>query len=178
MKGGGELNMNNKTRKMLFSALFTGIITVISQIYLPFAVPVTFQIFAVCLSGYVLGAKWGMASVLVYIILGSVGLPVFSGFKGGFGVLFEATGGFIIGFIPLVFLCGISEKMKRKAITITISLVGLLICHLLGVIQFSLVTDADFLVSLLTVSLPYFMKDSILMLVANLISENINKKIR
>lgn len=93
-------------------------------------------------------------------------------------MLFEATGGFIIGFIPLVFLCGISEKMKRKAITITLSLVGLLICHLLGVIQFSLVTDADFLVSLLTVSLPYFIKDSILMLVANLISENINKKIR
>lgn len=169
--------MQNRIRKMSFAALFAGLIAIVSQIYLPFAVPITFQIFIVSLCGFILGAKWGTASVLVYIILGAIGLPVFSGFKGGFGVLFEATGGFIIGFIPLVFLCGITQNINRKTVAMILSMIGLLICHLWGVIQFSVISNADFVISLLTVSLPYFIKDVILVLSAKVISTHINKKL-
>ena len=112
------MKIQNKIKNIAFAALFTGILAVISQVYIPFSLPLTFQIFAVALCGYTLGAKWGTASMLVYIILGAIGLPVFSGFKGGFGVLFEITGGFIIGFIPLVFFCGLATKTNKKILKI------------------------------------------------------------
>lgn len=172
------MSKQNKIKQVAFAALFTGLLTVFSQIYIPFAIPVTLQVFIVCLCGYTLEAKWGSTSVLVYIILGAVGLPVFSGFKGGFSVLFELTGGFIIGFIPLVFLCGLTQKTSIKFLKIILSLIGLLICHLCGVIQFAIISKTDLWVSLLTVSLPYIVKDIILTVMANLVSKYIKEKMR
>ncbi len=166
----------NRIKTLVFAALFTGLTAVISQIYIPFGVPLTFQVFGIALCGYTLGAKWGTASVAVYILLGCLGLPVFSGFKGGFSVLFEMTGGFILGFLPLVFFCGAVRK-KRKAVKFAVSFIGLLICHLWGIIQFSLITQSGMLVSLLTVSLPYIVKDILLVVTADLISKNIRERL-
>ena len=80
-----------RTQKMILAALFTAVIAVLSQtaIPTPFDVPLTLQTFAVALCGYTLGIKWGVASVAAYILLGAVGVPVFSGFKGGAQVLFN-----------------------------------------------------------------------------------------
>lgn len=163
----------NKIKATVFSALFVGIIAVVSQFYIPFVIPLTFQVFAICLCGYMQGAKWGTASVLVYLLAGVAGIPVFSGFKGGFSVLFEATGGFLIGFLPLVFLCGTADSQKNKSFKIIISVIGLIICHLWGIIQFSLITKQSFTVSLLSVSLPYIIKDILLMYFANTISKHL-----
>lgn len=170
------MSKQNKIKKLVFAALFTGLLAVFSQIYIPLAIPITLQVYIVCLCGFTLGAKWATASVLVYITSGIAGLPVFSGFKGGFAILFEATGGFIIGFIPLVFLCGLAQKTNMKIFNFLLSLIGLLICHLFGVIQFSLVSEANLWVSMLTVSLPYIIKDIILMIMANLTSAYIKEK--
>ncbi len=170
------MKKQTRIKSVAFAALFTGILAVISQIYIPFAVPLTFQVFAVALCGYILGAKWGTASVTVYILLGCLGLPVFSGFKGGFSVLFEMTGGFIIGFIPLVIFCGLGSKRKKVA-KILLSLLGLLLCHLWGIFQFSIVSNLNFLVSVVTVSLPYIIKDIIFVIVADLISKQIKERL-
>ena len=62
----------------------------------PISVPLTLQTFIIALSGFVLGSSKGVASVLVYIAVGTIGAPVFTGFQGGFSVLFGMTGGFII----------------------------------------------------------------------------------
>ena len=92
--------MNENTRKrtlnLTLAALFTAVTAVLSQtaIPTPFDVPLTLQTFAVALCGYTLGIKWGLASILTYILLGTAGVPVFSGFRGGVQVLFGATGGF------------------------------------------------------------------------------------
>lgn len=172
---GDKMKIQNKIKNMAFAALFTGILAVISQIYIPFLLPLTFQIFAVALCGYTLGTKWGTASVAVYILLGCLGLPVFSGFKGGFTVLFEMTGGFIIGFVPLVILCGLASN-KKKSIKIILSLLGLFLCHLWGIVQFSFLSKSNFLLSVVTVSLPYIVKDILLLSAADYISKLIKER--
>ena len=84
---------------MVLIGMFAALIVVCSWIQIPAAVPFTLQTFAVFLTVGLLGGKRGTIAVLIYILLGMVGLPVFSGFKGGIGALLGTTGGYIIGFI-------------------------------------------------------------------------------
>ena len=88
-----------QTLDMAYIGLFAVVIAICSWISIPTVVPFTLQTFAVFLAVAVLGGKRGTLAVIVYVLLGAVGLPVFSGFKGGIGVLLNTTGGFIIGFV-------------------------------------------------------------------------------
>ena len=95
---------------MAYIGLFAVVIAICSWISIPTVVPFTLQTFAVFLAVAVLGGKRGTLSVIVYVLLGAVGLPVFSGFKGGIGVLLNTTGGYIIGFIFSALLMWAFEK--------------------------------------------------------------------
>ena len=136
------LIMNNKLTQTVFMGLFAALIAVCSQIQIPGAVPFTLQTFAVFLAVGLLGGKRGTVSVLIYILLGAIGLPVFAGFKGGIGALLGTTGGYIIGFIfsALVMLAfeKISVKGKvKKMILLGISMVaGLIVCYAFGTAWF------------------------------------------
>ena len=135
---------NSKLTQTIFIGLFAALIAVCSQIQIPGAVPFTHQTFAVFLAGGLLGGKRGTISVFVYILLGAVGLPVFAGFKGGFGALIGTTGGYIIGFIFsmlvfVVFELLLKEKAK-KIIPLGIAMViGLIICYAFGTAWFMIV---------------------------------------
>ncbi|EPD52250.1 biotin transporter BioY [Paenisporosarcina sp. FSL H8-0542] len=100
--------MRNEHLKMLIvTALFAAIIGIMAQITIPLPlVPITGQTLAVGLAATILGKRYGVLSVLVYIMLGIAGLPVFSEMSSGIGVVFGPTGGYIIGFIPAAFLIG------------------------------------------------------------------------
>lgn len=150
-----------KTSDLVMIALFAAIVAVFSQIAIPMPtqVSVTLQTFAVALCGYSLGAKKGTAAILVYILLGAIGIPVFTGFKGGIACIASFTGGFIYGFLPFVFLCGVS--IKSKPLRIVLGFFGLLVCHLLGTLHYSLLTSNGFIASFLLVSAPYLIKDFI-----------------
>ena len=151
--------MKIKTVDLVLIALFAAIIAVLSQISIPtpFGVPISLQTFAVALCGYFLGAKKGTAALLVWIAIGAVGVPVFTGFKGGLAVLVGVTGGFIYGFIPLVLLCGI--ELKVKWLRIVLGAAGIIACHLCGAVQYALLMGIDFPQSVLTVSVPFLIKD-------------------
>ena len=85
---------------MALSALFGALLCLCSWISIPAgAVSFTLQTFAVALALLTLGGKWGSCAVLVYLALGAVGLPVFSGFRGGIGTLLGPTGGYLFGFM-------------------------------------------------------------------------------
>ncbi len=135
---------NSKLTQTIFIGLFAALIAVCSQIQIPGAVPFTLQTFAVFLAGGLLGGKRGTISVIVYILLGAVGLPVFAGFKGGIGALLGTTGGYIIGFIFsmlvfVVFELLLKEKAK-KIIPLGIAMViGLIICYAFGTAWFMIV---------------------------------------
>lgn len=156
-----------KVKNIALAALMTAVIAVCSQLAIPMpsGMPVTLQTFAVALAGCFLGAKWGAASITVYILLGTVGVPVFSGFKGGAQALFGATGGFIFGFIAMAILCGLSAK-KPAALKIPLGAAGLAVCHTAGVLQYSLVTGTPFTAAFLAVSLPFLLKDAVSLFLA------------
>ncbi|MCH5199895.1 MAG: biotin transporter BioY [Oscillospiraceae bacterium] len=151
--------MKIKTIDLVQIALFAAIIAILSQISIPtpFGVPISLQTFAAALCGYFLGAKKGAAALLVWIAIGAVGVPVFTGFRGGFAVLLGLTGGFIYGFIPLVLLCGV--ELKHKPLRIALGAAGILACHLCGAVQYALLMGIDLLQSALTVSVPFLIKD-------------------
>lgn len=157
-----------KILQMAMVALCTAITVVLSQISIPLptGVPVTLQTLALALCGYLLGAKIGLLSTGLYIAMGAVGLPVFSGFSGGLQVLFGIRGGFVWGFLLLVFLCGAGIQTKRKFSAILFGMAGIACCHLLGVLQFSVVSETAVSQSFLLVSLPYLLKDAISILLA------------
>ena len=131
--------MKISTKTIVTVGMFTAVLAVLSilQIPMPTGVPITLQTFAMALCGYVLGWQLGISATLLYIVLGTVGVPIFAGMSAGPGVLFGYTGGFIFGFIFLTLLCGISVHRKNAAVKIVLGLAGLIICHLLGAIQYA-----------------------------------------
>lgn len=165
LKGKKEMeeSAKNNTLSLVTAALFTALTVVCSQIAIPMPtqVSLTLQTFAVALCGYVLGVKWGLASIITYVLLGTVGVPVFSGFKGGVQVLFGASGGFIFGFMLFAALCGVSLLVKNKGLKLLCGFGGLVICHIIGIIQFAVVYKTDLISSFLMVSAPYLIKDII-----------------
>ena len=86
-----------KTRDLVICALFAAMTAILAQISIPFpgGVPLTLQLLSISLCGVLLGSKRGFMSILVYIILGAIGLPVFAGFSGGFQYIVGYSGGFI-----------------------------------------------------------------------------------
>lgn len=141
--------------------VFAAVLAVLSQIAfpLPSGIPVTLQTFAVALCGYVLGWKRGLLATGVYIVLGVVGIPVFAGFSAGFGAVIGMTGGYIWGFLPLTALCGAGLKMNRRVSAVALGVAGLAACHLLGCVQFALVSGSSPLNAFLIASAPYLIKD-------------------
>ncbi len=133
--------MKFSVRDMALSALFAALIAVCSWISVPSAVPFTLQTFGVFMAAGLLGGKRGTVSVLIYILLGATGIPVFSGFKGGAGVLAGSTGGYIVGFLFTAIIMWLFEaKARNRKYTLPISMaVGLLACYAFGTAWFMLV---------------------------------------
>ena len=168
--------MREKTYDIVLIGVFSAIIAVISLISvpIPIGVPLTLQTFIVSLTGYFLGSKKASISVLIYILMGAIGLPVFSSFRGGLGALFDLTGGFIFGFIPLAIFCGI--KTSKTLTSILYGVVGLMICHITGIVWFGVYSD-NFSGAFLLASLPYIPKDIICVISAFFISKKLKSVI-
>ncbi len=166
--------------KISLSALFCAIICILSQISVmtPFGIPLTLQTFAVCLCGCFLGAYYGTFATAVYIILGAVGMPVFTLFQGGAQILAGLTGGFIWGFLPLAFFSGLAVKPNKTALRFIYLFSGLLLCHLFGVLQFKFVSGNSLFSAFLISSLPYILKDAVCILLAFFSAHKIKKTLK
>jgi biotin transport system substrate-specific component len=125
-------------RDMAYIALMAVVIAVCSWVSIPAAVPFTLQTFAVFLAVSLLGGRRGTAAVLVYILLGAVGIPVFHGFTGGLGILLGSTGGYILGFLgsALLYWAMTSRLGSRPAIRILAMVLGLAVCYAFGTAWF------------------------------------------
>ena len=133
---------NKKAKDISMIALFSAIIVICSLITIPSAIPFTLQTFAIFLCLNLLGAKKGIISILIYIFLGVVGLPVFSGFNGGIGALLNITGGYIIGFtfsaLTYWLVTSAFNKKPRKTVNLIASFSGLIICYIFGTLWYIL----------------------------------------
>lgn len=155
------MKTSSKTQSIAMIGMFTAVLAVLSilQIPMPSGVPITLQTFAVALCGYCLGKKNGTLCVALYLILGFVGVPVFTGMTAGIGKLFGYTGGFLYGFLFLAFFCGLGSQLKHHAVSVLLGVVGLLICHVLGAFHYSIIATTGFGPAFLLVSVPYLVKD-------------------
>ncbi len=127
-------------RSMCYVGVFAALMAVCSWIAVPTAVPFTLQTLGVFLAVGLLGGKLGTAAVVVYVLLGAFGLPVFANFSGGAGVLLSNTGGYIIGFIfSALFMWAMEHLLGRRTWVLLVSmLAGLVICYAFGTAWFML----------------------------------------
>jgi biotin transport system substrate-specific component len=121
------------------------LITVCSWISIPTTIPFTLQTFAVMLAVLLLGGMRGTIAITVYILLGAVGVPVFSGFTGGIARLMGPTGGYIIGFLGTALVMWAFEKIlgKKLWVYITAIILGLVVCYTFGTVWFIKLYTAD-----------------------------------
>lgn len=125
-----------KTKDMAYIALMAVLISVCSWLSVPAAIPFTMQTYAVFTALLLLGGRRGSIAVAVYIALGAVGLPVFSGFAGGIGKLMGPSGGYIFGFMLTALCYWLCERVLGKKLWVkTVSLVvGLALCYAFGTV--------------------------------------------
>lgn len=178
-------NISSRTLSIVYCGAFVALIAICSWISIPLTIPFTLQTFAVCLTTALLGTKRGTATVLVYIILGLVGVPVFSGFKGGVGVLFGPTGGYIIGFIFTAIIVGIiTEKCGKSYVVLAIAMIiGLAICYVFGTVWFiNVYTKSKEPVGVMTALswcvFPYLIPDLIKIAIATVLTKRLERFIK
>lgn len=131
----------SKTYDMAYIAIFAVLMAVCSWISIPTTVPFTLQTFGVFMAVGILGGKRGTLSVLVYILLGAIGVPVFAGMSGGIGIILNSTGGYIVGFLLSALIMWGMEKLwgKKPVVQIISMVIGLAACYALGTIWFMMV---------------------------------------
>lgn len=167
------------------TALFAALAIVCAQlsVTLPIsAVPFTFQVFAVLLAGALLGPRLGALSIALYLALGAAGLPVFSQFSGGLGVLFGPTGGYLFGFVAAAFVVGLMARPEGRpgpVQTVAAMLAGVLVIYVVGVAGLMLYFAAGGSPMPLTRAIavgvaPFILFDLFKALVAGLIAQRVN----
>ncbi len=166
--------MNSRTKNMVLCGIFAAIICICSVISLPIGViPITLGTFGIMLTGNVLGIKNGFIAVIIYILLGTIGLPVFAGFQGGIGVIAAPTGGFIIGYLLMVSVTGI--KHRRVITGVLLNIGGLVLCYICGVIHYVYITGLDIKTAVFTCVVPFVVFDIIKAVGAVLTGQSIKK---
>lgn len=171
-----------RTVDAIYISLFTALIAVCSYISIPTAVPFTMQTFGIFCALGLLGGKRGLLSVAVYVSLGLAGAPVFSGFRGGIGVLFERNGGYIVGFIAaalVYYTVTACFKNTTKSI-VAAMLLGQLVCYISGSLWLAALYISDmqpigFLGILSICVLPFIIPDLLKITLAVLITNRLSK---
>lgn len=174
-----------KTLDMVYIAMCTIFIAVCSWISIPTMVPFTLQTFGVFLTMGILGGKRGSLSVLTYLLLGAIGLPVFSGFAGGIGYIMGSTGGYIVGFLFSALVMWAMESLlgKKKWVLPFSMVVGIFICYVFGTFWFMIVYtnhtgEIGVWTALVWCVFPYIIPDILKIVLALSVGKKIAKIIR
>ena len=168
-------------QKMAIIALMTAVLCILAPISIPVfisPVPISLGVLAIYLTAYVLSPLDATISVIIFILLGTFGLPVFSGYSGGLSKLVGPTGGYIIGFLFTVYISSLFIHMKKAIIFDVIGMItGLALCYILGTIWFSYQQGKGFIASLLLCVVPFLIGDAIKIIVAVILGTQINKRL-
>ena len=170
------------TKSLTLIGVSAAVLAVISQISIPLptGVPITIQVFGIALVGTILGCKKGCIATFVYILLGCIGLPIFSNFTGGLQCLTGMTGGYILAWPVMAVLSGIPIKHPNRLVclfaSILLAVTGLMIVELAGAFQWSLLTSEMSFGAIMAYSFVAFIpKDIILTILAVLAGARIRK---
>lgn len=162
--------------KLVLTGIFTAVVAVCSWITVPLPftqVPINLAILGVLLAGGFLGSKYGSLSLLIYILLGAVGIPVFAGFGAGLGTLAGPTGGYIVGYILCALITGIgtvpprkssetTEPSSRSALRLAFFMaLGVLVCYAFGTVWYVILMKTSLWAGLLLCVFPFIPFDAL-----------------
>ena len=167
-------------KQMSLAAIMTAVTCILSPISLNIGpVPISLGTFAVSLSVCILGRNLGMLSYLLYLLLGFIGLPVFSNYGAGVEKLLGPTGGYLIGMIFLAFIGGFAvEKFSKSPIKQYLGLMlGIAFCYLLGTLWLGKVLSMDFGKALSVGVIPFILPDAIKVLMALVLGKKIRGRL-
>lgn len=148
--------MNRQLLHILSAALFAALVATGAYLAIPLEPPVVLANFFALLAGLVLGPVWSAVSMLVYLVLGALGLPVFAGGKGGIGILMGPTGGFLAGYLAMAVLAGLiarsptagNSPVKPGFLAVLrlslASFAGIVVLYLIGLARFQAVLSDKF----------------------------------
>ena len=173
-----------KVKGMMLSALFAAVTAVLAQISVPIpvsAVPFSLGIVGVFLSGALLGRKEALISQLIYILLGAVGLPVFSQFRGGFSVLAGPTGGYLFVYpVMALLISAICVKAKKRSFPVLVvsMLPALALCYVAGSLWLAFMSGITIPAAFAAGALPFIVPDCIKIVLSSLLAAALYKALK
>lgn len=169
-----------RTIDIAYIGLFAALITASAQIAIPMTVSFTLQTFAICLAAGLLGWKRSTLSVIIYIIIGMMGLPVFTGFKSGVAAVAGPTGGFIVGFIFTALISGLLiDKFGHKLWQMIIFMaVGVIACYVFGTVWFIIAYKATIASALATCVVPFLIPDAVKVVLAAVLANRLRRFVK
>ena len=153
-----------KLRWMVLASLMAALTAVGAYIHVPIGpVPIVLSTLFVLLSGLLLGSRWGLVSMALYLFVGAIGIPVFSGGRGGFAHFLGPTGGYLFGYVLASWVTGfIAERSRGILILEVLSVVvGSLVIYGLGVPWLKVVTQMSWSKALLMGMVPFLIGDAV-----------------
>lgn len=168
-------------RPMVLASLFAALTAAGAYLAIPVGpVPIVLQNMFVFLAGLLLGSRWGAASVAVYLLAGIVGLPVFAGGTGGIGRIAGPTGGFLLGYLPVVFLVGRLTELRPASVARDVAAMaaGALLLYACGAPWLKLVTGMPFDKALALGVLPFLPGDALKIAAAAAIAKSLRPLMR
>lgn len=164
--------MRLSVREMIMVGVGAALMAVFSQLSIPLpSVPLTLQVFGVVIISVILGKKLGTLSIIVFMLLGAIGLPVFASFTGGLNIITGATGGYIIGFVFMAFIIGYFIEKDKKSLAFIGAYLGLAVDYVFGVLQLKL------LMGLVAGLYPFIIKDLILTALGVMVALSIRNRV-
>ncbi len=161
--------MKLSTYELVLCALCTAVMCVIAPVSIPLAagIPISLATFVVMLSGILFGGKSSALSLITYVLLGSIGLPVFSGWKGGIGITLGITGGYIIGYIFMAFTAGFlydcfgrnASGVRKYAVMFVAMVLSTAVLYTIGTVWFIAQTKMTLAASLAACVIPFLPGD-------------------
>jgi biotin transport system substrate-specific component len=150
-------------RMMVYAALIAALTAAGAWIAIPVGpVPVVLQNLFVYLAGLLLGSRWGLISIAVYLLAGACGLPVFAGAMGGLGRFAGPTGGYLVGFLPAVFLVGlVSERKPHMAFDLLAMVLATAVIYACGVFWLQTLTGMGWEKALAVGMIPFLPGDAV-----------------
>ena len=159
---------------LMYSAVFTALITVGGWISVPFVVPFTLQTLFVLLAASVM-KKYAVVPAALYVMFGTLGLPLFHNGTSGLGILLGPTGGVLIGFIPMAVIAGVFFSKKTRAADISGMVLGILVCYFCGTVWFMVSAGASLPAALITCVIPFIAGDAVKIAAAEMVTLRLRK---
>lgn len=171
----------NNVRELVTIALLAAVLCILAPLSIPIGpVPISLTNLVLYFFVFIVGTRRTSIAFIIYMLLGMVGLPVFSGFSGGLGKLVGPTGGYIIGFLPMVIVMGLFLEKHRKVSVKNIILNSIVmeVCtwipYLLGTAWLAYSAKMTFTAALAVGVLPFIVEDLIKMVLAAIVAPGIH----